>query len=62
MFHRLLTQLSILMFFTPVYAAVPNGYLFYFDAKEVNGAGQTQPADGALITQWVDLNAGIVAL
>lgn len=61
MFNRVLMQLLIVFCFSSVYAAVPSGYLFYFDAKEVNGVGQQQPMDGALITQWVDLSSGIVA-
>ena len=61
MCHRVFMLFILIFVICNVSAAVPTDYLFYFDAKEVNGAGQSQPADGDLITQWVDLSTGIVA-
>jgi hypothetical protein len=62
MFNRILIVILFVFSASAVCAAVPNGYIFYFDAKEVNGTGQAQPADGAFITQWVDISTGIVAV
>lgn len=61
MFNRIIIVFLFVFTASAVCAAVPNGYIFYFDAKEINGTGQAQPADGAFITQWVDISTGIVA-